>query len=139
MLGTIEVVPTKSVDQRIAKHIRVFLKRFVHQYFSDPDKPSGIDQTKARKVLRLSQGYLSDLLNDKKTPSLNVVLGLRDATGASFEEITGHKPPLQPRYPMSLLPSDPSLISEAIEEGIEHERPSGHVRLSSPPVRPTRR
>lgn len=125
MTSTIEGVPTKSVEEKIAKRIRVFLKKFVAVHFTDPDKPSGIDQAKARHALGISQGYLSDLLNDKKSPSLNVVLGLREATGASFEEITGHKPPLRPRYPLSLLASDPASIDEAVREGRAHERPSG--------------
>lgn len=138
MHRTLEVVPTKSIEEKIARHIRVFLRKFVAVHFSDPDKPSGINQEKARKVLGISQGYLSDLLNDKKSPSLNVVLGLRDATGASFEEITGHRPPLQPRYPLSLLTSDRAAVEEAVREGKAHERQSG-THQSALPVRRTPR
>jgi|SRR6185437_7830438 len=141
MVGTLQVVAKKTSPDKIAKNIQVFLRKFVVQFFTDPSKPSGLNFDGARKALDLSQGYLSDLLNGKKSASLSVVLALRDATGASFEEITGHKPPLVPRFPMSLLPSATRTneIVNAVEEGKQNERPSGHLRTSAPSVRPPRR
>jgi hypothetical protein len=124
MAPMLELVPTKSVSDKIARNIRSFLREFIMQHCRDRSKPSGIDYERVRRALNLSQGYVSDIYHGKKKANLTVIIGLRDATGASFEEITGHKPPLEPHYPMSLLPSDRSSVEDAVEEGIEHERPS---------------
>lgn len=124
MVGNLEEVPTKSVGEVIAKRVRQFLRAFVGRHCYDPSKPSGKDQGKASRILGISQGYISDLMNNKKTPNLRVIIALREATGASFEEITGHRAPLHPRFPMGLLASDDSGVADAVEEGLRHERAS---------------
>lgn len=124
MVGNLEEVPTKSVSEAIAKRVRQFLRAFVSRHCFDPSKPSGKDQGKASRILGLSQGYISDLMNNQKTPNLRVILSLREATGASFEEITGHRAPLHPKFPMGMLASDASGVDDAVEEGLRHERSS---------------
>jgi transcriptional regulator with XRE-family HTH domain len=88
LMGTTE--RTKSVDDKTAERIRNFLRRVVFAWFPDPTKKNGVNQTDAAKALRISQGYISDLFNkdkEHKKPGLALVLRLREATGASFEEI----------------------------------------------------
>lgn len=138
--GTPEVVPTKSIDERVAVQVRAFLRRFCVIYFPEPTNRHGINQSAAAQKLKVSQGYISDLLDDQKQkkPGLSLILRLRELTGASFEEITGTRPPLHPRYPLSHLGPDRTVAEQAALEASSraHDRPSSIERSATPGKQP---
>ncbi len=134
MPGTPELVPTKSIDERVAIRVRAFLRRFCIFYFPEPTARHGINQSRAAEMLDVSQGYISDLLDEskQKKPGLNLILKLRELTGASFDEITGTRAPLKPRYPLSALSPDRKVaeVSASEADSRTHDRPSSIERAS---------
>lgn len=139
MSSSADVPPrsTKSINDDVAKNIRAFLRAFLIRYFYDDDKENGFNGTHASDVTGLSQSYLSDLARkgSTKKPGLNVVLRLREQTGASFEEITGHRPPLKPPRPFSILAHNAHIAEAAADEASsaasDAERPSSSQRTPS--------
>ena len=101
MTSTLELVPTKSIEEKVSESIKKFLRRWCLQYASDATKENGINGRTASSLLKVSQGYISEMLKfgGQRKPGLALVLRLRTLTGASFEEITGHRAPVTPRYP----------------------------------------
>lgn len=115
---SLEVPPnTKAIDERVAKRVRSFLLMWLRRWYPSSGH-KGFNGSKAGAALGLSPGYLSDLTNPStsKRPGLDVVLRLRERSGASFEEITGHYPPTKPKYPLSLSLAPNAHIAEAAAE-----------------------
>jgi hypothetical protein len=109
---------TKSIDAMVAKQICLFLRTWLLRYYPDPTTATGFHGSRAAEHLKLSQGYLSELgrIKPTKKPGLNVVLRLREQTGATFEEITGHRAPLQPPRPLGALSPNAHIAEAASDE-----------------------
>lgn len=135
MTSTLELVPTKSVEDRVSNSIKKFLRRWCLQYAADATKENGINGRTAAQLLKLSQGYVSEMLKfgGQRKPGLALVIRLRENTGASFEEITGHRTPLTPKYPLRVLEPDREAAEAAAGEAVDNERDSGTFRGAQPP------
>lgn len=142
MTSTLGLVPTKSVDEKVANSVKKFLRTFALKYASDANRANGINGAEVAIKLKVTQGYVSELLkpDGQRKPGLALVIRLRQLTGASFEEITGHRAPLSPKYPLRLLAPDNAAAEVAAGETAEHDRSSGTFRgPEAAPVKPTRR
>lgn len=113
-------VGAKSVEEKVAKRVCRFLRAWCLEYFPDPTKANGFNGTNAGKPLGLSQAYMSELgrLHPRMKPGLNVVLRLMEQTGASFEEVTGYKRPLEPQRPFTVLSHDAHIAESAADEAL---------------------
>lgn len=144
MTATLEPVPYKtiSLDERAAENVRRFLVSYALHYFPNraPDARLPYRAEEVAKSLGVARGFVSDVWNGKKKAGFAFVVGLSHATGATFEEITGIRPPLKPRYPYSAFQPDSKVAADAAAEAMwgTHDRPSGTTRAATS-VRPPRR
>lgn len=133
---------TKSLPEPAVIATRRFLRAFVRYHFPDrrPDAQIPYRAEIAAKAIGIERGTLSGIYTGAKKAGFNVVWGLAHASGASFEEITGLRPPPRPPYPFSAYSTDESVAQAALEEASfdPHERSSGTSRAATP-IRPPRR
>jgi len=77
---------TKRVPQAVLDHFARELTRWVNE-------KCDTNQTRAAKLLGVSQGHISAMMNGTRGPGLNAILALRAQTGLSIDELLGLGPP----------------------------------------------
>lgn len=132
-----------QLDAAAYKSIRRFLLMWCRRHFPDPGA-SGYHGTRAAEKLGISQSFLSEVASReaKRKPGLGLVIRLREQSGATFEEITGHRLPLKPERPLSLLTHDSALAEAAAEDAesvLNEDRPSSTHRSTSGSTAPRKR
>ena len=144
----VDMGSTDEAERAVTRSITLFLRSWLLKYFPSPKTETGFHGTNAAKAIGLSQGYISQIGRriPEKAPGIGAVIKIRDVSGASWEEITGHRAPLDPRYPFSVIPYGFELAVSAADDALSRvqENPpmrGNHSRaamrpkpLSTPPI-----
>jgi predicted transcriptional regulator len=93
------VAKTKRVPKTVLDHFARELTQWVAESCDG-------NQSRAARVLGVSQGHVSAMMSGDRGPGLNAILALREQTGKSLDELLGVGPPpaeqLTERYKASL-------------------------------------
>ncbi len=84
---TLGYVPAKT--KRVPQTVLDSFARALTKWVTDVCEGN---QSQAAKLLRVSQGHISAMMNGSRGPGLNALIALRDQTGLSADELLGFGP-----------------------------------------------